>query len=106
MSTITYISNNDSPREVRTDVGMSVMEAAIAHNIPGIIGECGGACACATCHIYLSSEAFEKYGSPNVFEKDMLEFATAEARSTSRLGCQVKVHPDDPPLTVTIPDSQ
>ncbi len=70
-------------------VGSTVMEAAIKNAVPGIEAECGGACACATCHVYVDEEWREKTGGPSPMEEDMLDFGY-DVRPTSRLSCQIK----------------
>lgn len=79
-------------RRVSVDAkpGSTVMEAAVANNVPGIEAECGGACACATCQVYVDTDWTAAVGSPGSAEKEMLEFAT-EVRENSRLSCQIKV---------------
>lgn len=81
-------------------------DGAITNLIPGIISECGGGCACATCHVYVASEWTEKVGSPNEMEADMLEFAAAEVKRESRLSCQIVVDESMDGLRVYVPDKQ
>jgi 2Fe-2S ferredoxin len=81
------------------------MEAAIRNAVPGILAECGGACACATCHVYVDEAWKEKTGDPSPMEEDMLDFAF-DVRPTSRLSCQIKVSPELEGLTVTVPERQ
>ncbi|WP_367255045.1 2Fe-2S iron-sulfur cluster-binding protein [uncultured Phenylobacterium sp.] len=82
--------------------GQSVMALAVAHGVPGIEAECGGACACATCHVYVEPERFRLVGPPPPLEADMLEFANAERQPTSRLSCQIKLHPSLEGLHLTV----
>jgi ferredoxin, 2Fe-2S len=105
MVKITYIDTEGAPRTVDADVGSTVMETAIKNNVPGIVAECGGACACATCHVYVDEGWTEKTGKPSPMEEDMLDFAF-DVRPTSRLSCQIKVSEDLDGLTVTTPPSQ
>jgi 2Fe-2S ferredoxin len=84
---------------------MTVMETARKNDIEGIEAECGGACACATCHVYVEEAWREKTGSPSEMEEDMLDFAF-EVRETSRLSCQIKVTDDLDGLVVRIPEKQ
>ena len=81
------------------------MEGALKHHILGIDGDCGGACACATCHVYVASEWFDLLPVMNELERGMLKFAS-EPRPNSRLACQIKATPALNGLTVTIPESQ
>ena len=81
------------------------MENAIKNSVPGIEAECGGACACATCHIYVDEAWQEKVGSPEIMEEDMLDFAH-EPKKGSRLSCQIKVTNELDGLVVTVPSRQ
>ncbi len=81
------------------------METAIKNAVPGIEAECGGACACATCHAYVADEWSEKVGSPEPMEEDMLDFAY-DVRPTSRLSCQIRISSDLDGLVVTVPERQ
>ena len=83
----------------------TVMEAAIRNNIPGIEAECGGACACATCHVYVDEVWRAKTGEPSPMEEDMLDFGY-DVRPNSRLSCQIKVSDELDGLIVTTPDKQ
>ena len=92
-------------RTVEAELGSTVMEVAIRNNIPGIEAECGGACACATCHIYVDEAWREKVGGPSPMEEDMLDFGY-DVRPNSRLSCQIKVTDDLDGLVVSTPDKQ
>ena len=105
MPKITYIEHTGTVHEVEGDVGSTVMEAAIRNAVPGIEAECGGALACATCHVYVRENWFEKTGGPSEMEEDMLDFAY-EVRPTSRLSCQIKISDELDGLTVDIPERQ
>ena len=105
MPKITFIDSNGTARTVDAERGSTVMETAIRNNIPGIEAECGGACACATCHVYVDEAWREKTGSPSPMEEDMLDFAF-DVRPTSRLSCQIKVSPELDGLKVTVPERQ
>ncbi|MCP4383967.1 MAG: 2Fe-2S iron-sulfur cluster binding domain-containing protein [Hyphomicrobiales bacterium] len=105
MAKITYIDAEGERHEVVAENGSTVMENAIRNGVPGIEAECGGACACATCHVYVD-EAFKPIvGEPEPMEEDMLDFAY-EVRPTSRLSCQIKVSDELDGLTVTVPERQ
>ena len=105
MPKITYIDSAGAKRTVEADAGSTVMEAAIRNNIPGIEAECGGACACATCHVYVAEEWRAMVGEPSAMEEDMLDFGY-DVRPNSRLSCQIKVTPELDGLVVTTPDKQ
>lgn len=105
MTKITYIDAQGTARTVEADNGATVMETAVRHGIPGIEAECGGACACATCHVYVDDAWAAKVGEPASMEEDMLDFAF-EVRPTSRLSCQIKVKPELDGLVVRTPERQ
>jgi 2Fe-2S ferredoxin len=105
MVKITYIESGGPSRTVDGEVGSTVMETAIKNNIPGIEAECGGACACATCHVYVDAAWVEKTGGPSPMEEDMLDFAF-DVQPTSRLSCQIKVNEALDGLVVTVPPRQ
>ena len=105
MAKITFIDSKGSPRTVDGDVGATVMETAIKNAIPEIEAECGGACACSTCHVYVDEAWREKTGEPTPMEEDMLDFAY-EVKPNSRLSCQMKISADLDGLTVTTPFRQ
>lgn len=90
MATINFIDFGGTARSVEAVAGSTLMEAAIKNGIPGIEAECGGACACATCHVYIDDTWQERVGSPSSMEEDMLDFAY-EVKPNSRLSCQIKV---------------
>jgi ferredoxin, 2Fe-2S len=105
MPKITFNDSGGAGRTVEAELGSTVMETAIRNNIPGIEAECGGACACATCHVYVDEAWREKVGGPSPMEEDMLDFGY-DVRSSSRLSCQIKVTEDLDGLVVTTPDKQ
>src|SRR4026209_237638 len=90
MAKITFVDHSGQSRTVDVENGATVMENAIRNAVPGIEAECGGACACATCHVYVDDEWMAEVGEPSSMEEDMLEFAY-DVRPTSRLSCQIKV---------------
>ena len=102
MTKITFTTPDGATLQVEGKVGLSIMEVATQNDIPGIVAECGGACACATCHVYLDAETGER----SRVEEDMLDFVAAERRPTSRLSCQVKVSEALGDVHVEIPHSQ
>ena len=105
MVKITYIDATGTQRTVDAETGSTVMEAAIRNNIPGIEAECGGACACATCHVYVDDAWKEKVGEPASMEEDMLDFAF-DVRPSSRLSCQIKVTDALDGLILNVPEKQ
>ena len=105
MPKITFIEPSGTKHEVEGEVGATVMETAIKHLVPGIEAECGGALACATCHIYVDEAWTETVGGPSEMEEDMLDFAY-DVRPTSRLSCQIKVADELDGLVVSIPEQQ
>jgi ferredoxin, 2Fe-2S len=105
MAKVTYIGADGTRYEVEAENGSTVMENAIRNGVPGIEAECGGACACATCHVYVDEEWFQKTGGPSPMEEDMLDFAY-ELKPNSRLSCQITVSDELDGLVVTVPDKQ
>src|ERR1700680_5085840 len=103
MAKITFIDATGQSRTVEAQVGATVMETALRNSVPGIEAECGGACACATCHVYVAEEGTEKVGKPAQMEEDMLDFAF-EVRPNSRLSCQIKVSEALDGLVVSTPE--
>ncbi len=105
MAKITYIDFEGQSRTIDAEKGSTVMENAIKNSIPGIEAECGGACACATCHVYVDEAWREKVGGPSPMEEDMLDFGF-DVRPNSRLSCQIKVSDDLDGLVVHTPERQ
>ncbi len=105
MTKITFVDASGQSRTVEAEDGSTVMETALKNSIPGIEAECGGACACATCHVYVGESWVERLGKAEQMEEDMLDFAF-DVRPTSRLSCQIKVRPDIDGLTVSTPEKQ
>ena len=105
MIKITYIDPEGTPRTVEAEAGATVMETAIRNDIPGIVAECGGACACATCHVHVAEQWKDAVGEPSPMEEDMLDFAF-DVRPTSRLSCQIRATPELDGLVVHTPTKQ
>jgi ferredoxin, 2Fe-2S len=105
MVKITFVDHLGTARTVETVPGSTVMETAIKNGIPGIEAECGGACACATCHVYVAEGWREKTGVPSPMEEDMLDFGY-DVRADSRLSCQIKVTEALDGLVVATPERQ
>lgn len=105
MPAITFISVDGERRTVAAECGGSVMEAAVGNGVPGIDADCGGSCACATCHVIVGDAWFDKLPAPSEAERDMLEFAV-NPQEHSRLACQIVVTDDLDGLIVQTPESQ
>ena len=105
MIKLTYTDSTGKARTVEAQAGATVMETALRNAIPGIDAECGGACACATCHVYVAPEWIDIVGKASPMEEDMLDFAF-DVRPTSRLSCQIKVTEALDGLQVSTPAKQ
>ena len=105
MPKITYIEQNGTEHVVDAEPGVSVMEAAVKNMVPGIDADCGGACACATCHVYVDDAWVEKTGKAETMEESMLDFAY-EPKANSRLSCQITVSDGLDGLVVHLPEFQ
>ena len=105
MSSITMIEHDGTEHKVAVEEGVSLMELATNNNVPGIDADCGGACACGTCHVIVDDAWSEKVGGPTVEESQMLDL-TPERTSTSRLSCQLQVTADMDGLIVRLPEFQ
>ena len=105
MAKITYIQPDGAEATVASEPGMTVMETAKKHLIEGIEAECGGACACATCHVHVDEAWRATVGEPSPMEEDMLDFGY-DVRPNSRLSCQIKVAAELDGLVVRTPERQ
>ena len=105
MAKIIYIEHNGAEHSVEVEHDHSVMEGAVNNAIPGIDADCGGQCACATCHVFVDSAWQDRVGTPSDMERSMLEF-TDGLTSQSRLACQIKVSDELEGLIVRLPKSQ
>lgn len=105
MPKITFIEHNGAQKEVQAEVGQTVMQAAINNIVPGIIGDCGGACSCATCHGYIDAAWIEHVPPASADEAAMLECAM-HIQDNSRLTCQITVTPELDGLIIRLPVSQ
>lgn len=107
MPIVTYVEADGAEHAVDVPAGENVMRGAVNNGVEGIVGECGGGLACATCHCYVDEAWAGKVGGPSSDdERDMLESAAAEVRPTSRLSCQIEITPDLDGLVVRLPDRQ
>jgi len=105
MAKITFVEHSGARHEVSAESGSTVMEAAIRNSVPGIEAECGGACACATCHVYVDDAWTAAVGTAAPMEEDMLDFAF-DVRPNSRLSCQIKISDNLDGLVVHTPARQ
>jgi len=105
MPKITYIDTDDTERTVEAEIGSTVMETAVNNDVPGILATCGGSCSCATCHVYVDEEWFDKLGPLSLEELDMLDTAH-DLEPNSRLSCQILVTEEIDGLVVRTPPRQ
>ena len=105
MTKVTFITHDGARYDVDAANGSTAMETAIRHSVPGIDAECGGACACATCHVYVDETWAEAVGEPEAMEEDMLDFAF-EMKPNSRLSCQIKISGELDGLVLRLPSRQ
>ena len=105
MPKITYITADEKKYEIDIQNGLTVMEGAVQNDIPGIDADCGGGMACATCHVYVKDDWFDKLTPKEDGEEDMLDMAF-EPKKNSRLSCQIIISDELDGLTVNIPSKQ
>lgn len=105
MPKVTYVQPDGTSQVVDAGRGATVMETAIDNDIEGIVAECGGACSCATCHVYVAEEWLDKLPPMSGQEDGMLECAL-ERRENSRLSCQIELTDELDGLIVTVPEEQ
>tara|TARA_B100000029_G_scaffold460164_1_gene490897 strand:+ start:335 stop:655 length:321 start_codon:yes stop_codon:yes gene_type:complete len=105
MAKITYIEHNGKKHEIDVPKDLTVMEGALQNNISGIDADCGGSCACATCHVYVDEKWFDKLPKKEATEQDMLDVAF-EPKKNSRLSCQIVVSDELEGLVVKLPSKQ
>jgi len=105
MARITYIEHTGKEHVVEVQSGLSIMEGAVKNMVPGIDADCGGACACATCHLYVDEAFLNKTGEKDAMEESMLDFAE-DVKPESRLSCQIEVTDELDGLIVRLPVSQ
>ena len=106
MAKITFIEHDGNEHIVDVPAGLTVMEAARDNGVPGIDGDCGGACACSTCHVYVDPTWVERLPAKDAMEEDMLDFALNPDPVTSRLTCQIRITDELDGLRVTMPERQ
>jgi ferredoxin, 2Fe-2S len=105
MPQITFIEHDGTTHTVEAEIGSTVMETAIRNGVTGIVAECGGACSCATCMVYVDEAWLDRLVPRSAEEEDMLDFAF-DAKPTSRLSCQIKIEPALDGLVVRTPAYQ
>ena len=105
MPAITFIQADGSQQQVVIKSGISIMEGAVAVAVPGIIAECGGNCACSTCHCYVATDWYDKLPAADDNESGLLEFAW-QPKPSSRLTCQIMVSDDMDGLVLEVPEKQ
>ena len=103
MPKVTWILGDGRQITAEVPIGRNLMEAAVANNVPDVIGECGGCLSCATCHVYVDPDWFAKTGGPGEMESEMLEFTLVEKRENSRLSCQIESSPVLEGLVLRVP---
>lgn len=105
MPKVIFVDHEGNRREIEAKKGTTVMEAAVQNLVPGIDADCGGACACATCHVYVDQEWFGKLKARDDMEESMLDFAE-DVKDTSRLSCQIQMTDELDGIVVTTPEVQ
>lgn len=106
MPKVSYTLVDGTDRAVDASIGESIMEAAVKHGVPGIVADCGGALACATCHVYVDPAFASAAGEPDSFESDLLEGTASERRDNSRLSCQIEMTDALDGIVVVVPPEQ
>jgi ferredoxin, 2Fe-2S len=99
---VTFVQTDGVERQVDAEPGESLMEVAKANGVEGILGDCGGGCACATCHVYVDPQWLDVVGPPDDIEEMTLDMVSDVHRSNSRLSCQIRVRPELDGLRVTV----
>ncbi len=105
MTKVIFIGQDGSRHEVDSTSGQTLMQEAIVNDVPGILADCGGSCACATCHCYIDEAWMDKVGPPNAHEEGLLEFAAGPRKATSRLSCQIVLTDEMDGLVVEVAEN-
>ena len=105
MTKVIFIDHNGNNYQINANQGDSLMEVAISNNVSGIDADCGGLCACGTCHVFVEPNWLSKVGQRSEMEDSMLEY-TENVKSNSRLSCQIKITEELEGLTVKLPEVQ
>jgi ferredoxin, 2Fe-2S len=103
MPRVTWVLKDGKRISADVPVGHNLMEAAVANNVPNVIGECGGCLSCATCHVYVDTDWHEKAGKVSELEDEMLEITVAERKPMSRLSCQIQSAPELDGIILHVP---
>ena len=103
MPKVTWILKDGKEVAAEVPVGHNLMEAAVAKNVPNVIGECGGCLSCATCHVYVDPDWQAKAGKVSEMEDEMLEITVAERKPSSRLSCQIHAAPELDGIILHVP---
>ncbi len=106
MASVTYIQFDGTEHKIDVPAGETIMQGAVNNMIDGIVAECGGGLACATCHCYVDDAWFPKVGEPSTVESEMLEATASERKPTSRLSCQITVTEALDGIVVHLPETQ
>ena len=106
MAEVTFVAADGTRTTVEAEEGSNVMQTAVANDVDGIVGECGGSMMCATCHCYVDEAWVSKTGERQQDEDDMLEGAASEVKPTSRLSCQIRIDDRMDGLVVHLPEEQ
>lgn len=106
MPKVTYIAHTGESQTIEVATGMVVMEGAVKNGIDGIVAECGGACMCATCHVYVDEAWLDRLDPIGEEQEEMLGATAAERKANSRLSCQIRMRPEFDGLVVRMPDRQ
>lgn len=106
MVTVRYIDHSGAVTELEVAAGTSVMQAAVNSGLDGIVGECGGAAMCATCHVYVDEGDMDKFPAISPPEQEMLDCTSSPLRPSSRLGCQLVLKDEHKAVTVHLPETQ
>ena len=106
MTKITFVQPDGSRTNADAPIGHTLLQVAVDNDVAGILGECGGACQCATCHVYVDASWIEKLPAASDMEDSMLDGTAAERRANSRLGCEITIGADLDGLVVMIPGRQ
>lgn len=106
MAKIIYQNIAGEQTEVELSNGQTLMEGAVYNGISEILAECGGSCACATCHVYIDKDFIDKVGPLGDYEEEMLEETASQRQPNSRLSCQIRVNDEMDGLIVYLPETQ
>ena len=105
MSKVTYIDKNGQQYVVDVNKGVNLMQAAVDNMVPGILGDCGGACACATCHVFVDPAWTDRAGKPSEIEAELID-GLLETKPSSRLACQISMSDDLDGIVLHLPEQQ